>query len=55
MCGMEGQAMEFKQRIERPCGECLWHGDDGCTKWECEPVTLEEARKIVRKDMEETK
>lgn len=40
------------ERIERPCNECLWHGADGCTTWECEPVTLEKAREIVRKAME---
>lgn len=37
------------ERNERPCGDCLWNGAEGCTTWDCQPVTLEEARKIVRK------
>lgn len=39
--------------MDRPCERCIWHDKDGCIKWECEPVTLEQAREIVRKAMEE--
>lgn len=30
---------------DRPCPQCIWHGVDGCTNWDCEPVTRSEARK----------
>lgn len=30
---------------DRPCPQCIWRGVDGCTNWDCEPVTRSEARK----------
>jgi hypothetical protein len=32
---------------DRPCTECIWRGPDGCWKWDCEPVTREEAKKLL--------
>ena len=33
---------------ERPCNECIWHSEDGCWRWDCEPVTRQEAKKRLR-------
>ena len=30
---------------DRPCKECIWHSEDGCWKWDCEPVTRTEAKR----------
>jgi len=32
-----------------PCSECIWKSEDGCTNWDCEPVSRAEARKKFRK------
>lgn len=29
---------------DRPCNECIWYSNDGCTSWDCEPITRKEAR-----------
>lgn len=33
---------------ERPCNECIWRTFDGCTRWDCEPVTRHEAKKLLK-------
>lgn len=33
---------------DRPCKECIWRGEDGCTSWDCEPVTRKEAREMIK-------
>jgi len=35
---------------ERNCPDCIWHGGDGCTSWDCEYLSREEARKILPVD-----
>lgn len=29
----------------RPCNECIWHSDDGCSSWDCKPVKRVEIRR----------
>ena len=29
------------------CKNCIWHTEDGCWSWDCDPVTREEARELV--------
>lgn len=30
---------------DRPCYECIWYSvDEGCTTWDCKPVSRKEAR-----------
>lgn len=33
---------------ERPCSECIWHTEDGCLVWDCDPVTRREAKRILK-------
>ena len=33
---------------DRPCNECIWMSADGCTSWDCEPVTRREARERLK-------
>ena len=35
--------------MDRPCNECVWRGPDGCTKWDCEPLTRKELKEILKK------
>ena len=32
---------------DRPCDECIWKADHGCTQWGCNPVTRKEAKQIL--------
>ena len=34
--------------MDRPCNECIWYSADGCTTWDCKPVTREEAKKLLK-------
>ena len=38
----------------RDCENCIYSGNDGCVKWECEFVSKEEARRIVAEKKELT-
>ena len=29
---------------DRPCKDCIWHGSEGCWKWDCEPLTRKDAK-----------
>ncbi len=31
------------------CDECIWHSADGCTEWECNPITRAEAKRLLKK------
>ena len=33
---------------DRPCTHCIWRGVDGCTSWDCEPITRSEVRKWLK-------
>ena len=33
---------------DRPCTQCIWRGVDGCTSWDCEPITRSEVRKWLK-------
>lgn len=33
---------------ERPCNECVWRTVDGCTQWDCNPVTRKEVKKMLK-------
>lgn len=33
---------------DRPCKECIWHSEDGCWLWDCDPVTRKEAKAILK-------
>lgn len=37
-----------KSDSERPCSECVWNTEDGCSSWSCEPLTRNEIR-FIRK------
>ena len=32
----------------RPCSECVWNSADGCTKWDCEPLTRKEVKEMLK-------
>ena len=40
---------------ERDCKNCLWHTDDGCSSWDCDFISREEAAEAVKKLREERK
>ena len=29
------------------CKDCIWHTEDGCWSWNCDPVTREQAKEMV--------
>ena len=33
---------------ERPCSECVWRTEDGCSSWDCEPVTRNDVRELLK-------
>ena len=33
--------------MERDCKNCIYHTEDGCTKWECEYVNKKEVAKLL--------
>lgn len=33
---------------DRPCEECVYHTEMGCSKWECEPLTRAELTKMLK-------
>jgi len=33
---------------DRPCSECIWESTDGCTSWECNPITRAEAHNRIK-------
>lgn len=39
---------------DRPCKECIWHSEEGCTRWACEPITRQEAHERLRRGRWET-
>lgn len=33
----------------RPCEECIWHTINGCSVWDCDPITRREAHELLRR------
>lgn len=38
--------------VERPCRDCVWHSEDGCFVWDCDPITRQELADARRKAKE---
>ena len=36
------------------CKDCIWHTEDGCWSWNCDPVTREQARELVESARKES-
>lgn len=35
---------------DRPCEQCVWHSSDGCTKWDCVPLTRSQLAQMLEND-----
>lgn len=34
---------------DRPCNQCIWLTEDGCSSWDCEPMTRKDVRNLIKK------
>ena len=50
---MESAIKNPSKAVERPCRDCVWHSEDGCFIWDCDPITRQELAD-ARRNVKET-
>ena len=38
--------------MDRDCKNCIYHTEDGCSKWDCEYINRQEAIKLIEQKVE---